>query len=293
MRTILVLGASGFIGSNLVNYLRKKHKVIATFNRNFIRFHGVTHYPFNLGDKDYLKRLMTLSRPDVIVYCAGINDLAECQRSPRMADAVNSHGVIAMAAAAEATPARFIYLSSAYTYDGRKGSYVEGDVCLPDTAFGKMKLAGENYVRSKFLDYTILRLSPVYGIGSIYHPSIFDAIRMKLERGQRVDLPDNEVHSFLNINIVLKAIEWAAAEESTSKSYNLSGLTKLTWYDFGVAIANSLGLDATLIVPVRGQFEEVVDFSLNGSDLIRKLQIDPLILDDGLDLLKQQLVASY
>ena len=290
MKTILVIGASGFMGSNVVNYLRKRHRVVAAFNRHIVKYPGVSHYMYTLSDRDYMKRMVTIVKPDVIVYCAGVTDFVDCHKRPRVAEAVNSFGPVVVSAASDTVPHRFIFLSTAYVYDGRKGNFSEGDVVLPQTAFGKSKLAGENYVRSKFISYTILRFSPVFGIGSIYHPSAFDRIRMKLERGERVELPKNEIHSFLSMNIALRAIEWAATGETSNHTYNLGGLTKLSWYELGVMVADSLGLDTNLVVPSKGNFEDEVDFSLNGSELVRLLQVDPLVLEQGLDLLKQQLV---
>lgn len=290
MKTILVVGASGFIGSNVVAHLRKRHKVIAAFNKNVIRFPGVSHYIYMLNERDYMKRMLTLVRPDVIVYCAGVTDFMECATKPQAAEAVNSFGPVVIAGAADASVQRFIFLSTAYVYDGRKGNFIESDVVLPQTVFGKSKLAGENYVRSKLLNYSILRFSPIYGLGSIFHRSQFDNIRIKLARGEKVELATNEVHSFLSMEVALKAIEWTVTSETLNRTYNLGGLTKLSWFDFGSAIAQSFGFDPSLVVPTHGQFEDEVDFSLNGSEIVRQLQIDPLILEQGLDLLKQQLV---
>lgn len=286
----MVIGASGFLGSSIVNHLRKRHKVIAAFNRNIIRFPGVSHFMYLFSDRDYMKRLISLLKPDVIIYCAGLTDFVECARKPRIAEAVNSFGPVVISAASDTVQHRFVFLSSSYVYDGRKGNFVEGDVVLPQTVYGKNKLAGENYVRGKFLSYTILRFAPIFGVGSIYHPSLFDRIRTRLERGMKVELPKNELHSFLSVQVALQAIEWAATAETVNKTYNLGGLTKLSMYDFGVAVAESLGFDPGLVVETRGNFEGEVDFSVNGSELVRQLQIDPLVLEQGLDLLKQQLV---
>lgn len=290
MKTILVIGASGYLGSNVVAYLHKRHKVIAAFNRHVIKFPGVSHFMYLLSERDYMKRMISLIRPDVIIYCAGMNDFLECAQKPQIAEAVNAFGPVVIAAAADTHPHRFIYLSSCYVYDGKKGNFTEAEVVLPQTVYGKSKLAGENYVRAKILSSTILRFSPIYGIGSIFHPSVFDQIRFKLQRGQTVELPVKEVHSFLSMEIALKAIEWAVVSEGLSRTYNLGGLTKLSWFEFGQLIAASFGFDPNLIVPGKGSFDEEVDFSLNGSDIVRQLQVDPLILEQGLDLLKQQLI---
>ncbi len=273
-----------------MEHLRKRHKVIAAFNRNVIRFPGVSHFMYMLAERDYMKRMVTLVKPDVIIYCAGVSDFMECATKPQIAEAVNSFGPVVIAAAADSLAHRFIFISTSYVYDGRKGNFIESDVVAPQTIYGKSKLAGENYVRSKLVSYTILRFSPVFGVGSIYHQSLFDKIRLKLQRGQPVELADKEVHSFLSLDIALKAIEWAATIETQNRTYNLGGLTKLSWFEFGKVFAQSFGFDPNLIIPGKGSFEDDVDFSLNGSELVRQLQIDPLILEQGLDLLKQQLI---
>ena len=291
MKTILVIGSSGFLGSNIVHYLSKRHKVVAAFNKHVIKYPGITQTVCVLGDRDYMKRMISIVRPDVIIYAAGITDFVQCAKKPRMAELVNSFGPAVISGASDTISHRFIFLSTSYVYDGKKGNFSEVDVVLPQTTFGKSKLAGENYVRSKFLTYSILRFSPIYGSGSLYYPGIVAKIRMKLQRGEKVELSNTEMHSFVSINVALKAIEWAAISENQNKTYNLGGLTKLTWYDFGVMLADSLGFDSNLIVPVKGQFDEPVDFSLNGSELVKQLQIDPLILEQGLDLFKQQLVC--
>src|SRR5258708_1913385 len=109
MKTILVIGASGFVGSNVVNHFRKRYKVIAAFNRNFIRFPGVSHFMYALGDRDYMKRMIMLTKPDVVVYCAGITDFMECAKRPQQAEAINSYGPVMLAAAGDTVPHRFIY----------------------------------------------------------------------------------------------------------------------------------------------------------------------------------------
>jgi len=290
VKTIMVIGANSYIGSNLVLRLRQRHKVIALFHRHLMKFPGVTHGMYDLGEKDTIKRMIKLLLPDVIIYCAGINDFVFCAQHAQVAEAVNSFGPVVFSGAADPTKTRFIYLSTAYVYDGKKGNFSETDIVFPETTFAKGKLAGENYVRSKSTNFTIFRFSPVYGLGSIYHQNRFDQIRINLERGERIELPQNEVHSFLSLDIALNAIEWAATHESRSYTYNLGGLTKVSWYEFGLIFADIFGFDKSLIVPGQAQFENDVDFSLNGTELIKQLQVDALVLEKGLDLFKKQLV---
>lgn len=291
MKTVLIIGANGFLGSNLVLHLKRRHKVIAAFHRTKISYPGISHAVYMLKDKDYMKRLVTLSQPDVVVYCAGIDDIVECHSNPKPTEAVNSLGPVVISSAADLAPHRFVYLSTAYIYDGVKGNFSESDIVLPPTNYAKQKIAGENYVRSKFLQSTILRLSPVLGIGNYLHPSLIDKIRMRLQLQQEVELINNEQHSFLSMHVFLQVMDWVIGEETKNKTYNLSGLTKMSYYELGIAFAKKFGFDESLILPKKGLFEKEVDFSLNCSEIVKRLQVNPLIIEESLDLLQQELVC--
>lgn len=290
VKTILVIGASGFLGSNVVLHLRKKYKVIAAFHEKIVQYPGVSHVMYSLTDRDYMKRMFMLMKPDFVIYCAGMTDFMECARNPQAADLVNNFGPVAVSAAGDTTPHRLISLSSAYVYDGKKGNFSESDVMFPETQFGKGKLSGENFIRSKSSMYTILRFSPLIGTGTIYHPSLIDKIRMKLQLGERVELPQNEFHSFLSIDIAIKAIEWVIVNESRNNTYNLGGLTKVSWFEFGQMFAERMGFDPALVMPGKGQLDAGGDFSINGSEFIAQSEINPLLLEESLDLFKKQLI---
>ena len=292
MNTVMVVGGTGFLGSNLINHLRKKFKVIAFFRKQIIRYEGTTHFVYSFDDRDFVKRVISIMKPSAMIYCSGINDMLECHKRPNVADAVHSLGPVFFGTACETLPHRIIYLSSSYVYDGKKGSYTESDLVMPETTLGKSKLAGENYIRAKLPIYTIFRLAPVIGIGTPYHPTAIDRLRQALSLGHRHELPENENHSFVSLNVVLDAVEWVLSNETTNELYNLGGLTKLSTYDLGVEIAKKLKLDPALITPGRGIFKDssFLDFSLNATKFVKSSKINSLVLEESLDLLKKQLI---
>jgi dTDP-4-dehydrorhamnose reductase len=293
MATVMVVGANGFLGSNIVEGLKNEHKVIALFRKEIMRFKGVSHFTYGIEDRDYLKRLMQILKPDFVIYAAGMNDFMECHLKEKVAEAVNTLGPVVFMGAAETISTRFIFISNSYVFDGSKGSYVEDDVVMADTTMGKTRLGGENYVRNKAQIYTILRCSPVLGIGSYSHTSLFDKMRIALSRGERFELPENEIHSFLSAETLLNAINWIIKNESANETYHLGGLTKLSTFEFGQDLAKSLGLDAKLIIPTRGTFQnkDFLDFSLDSSKFVTNSQIDTLVLEQCLDLFQQKLIC--
>ncbi len=292
MATVMVVGASGFVGSTLVTELSKEHKVIALFRKEIMRFPGVSPFAYALEDRDYLKRLMQILKPDFIIYAAGMNDFMECHKKQKHAESINTLGPVVFMGAAETITQRFIFISNCYVFDGKKGSYAEDDVVMADTTLGKTRLAGENYVRGKAQIFSILRCSPLLGLGSYAHPSVFDKMRMALSRQERFELPENETHSFLSTYTLVSAVNWIIKNEAMNETYHLGGLTKLTTYEFGQELAQTLGLDSSLIVPTRGTFQDndFLDFSLNSSKIVSNSQIDTLVLEQSLDLFKKKLI---
>ena len=288
----MVVGASGFLGSNIVTQLRKEHRVIALFRKDVVRYPGLSHFVYSFEDKDFLKRLMQILKPDFVIYVAGMTDMMDCHRRPKLAESVNALGPVLFNTAGETVHNRFIYISTSYVFDGKRGSYAESDVVLSETTFGKTKLAGENYVRGKAQIFTILRCSPIYGLGSYLHPSFTDRMRMALSRGERFELPENEHQSFLYIGVLMDALRWIVKNEAMNETYHLGGLTKLSTYEFGQDMCRRLGLDAGLLVPTRGHFPDTafLDFSLNSSKFVNASQIDTLVLEKGLDLFQKLLI---
>ena len=68
---IMVTGAGGFVGSRLVAYYGKKYDVW-----------GVTHKDLDLTDEAAVFKTVEKYRPDVLLHCAAISDVAECSKKP-------------------------------------------------------------------------------------------------------------------------------------------------------------------------------------------------------------------
>ena len=71
-KTVVIFGASSFIGSNLCAYLKKDFRVIGTYHRNKYFCPGVLTIPCDVLAKEEVRLVMLAFKPDVAIYCVGI-----------------------------------------------------------------------------------------------------------------------------------------------------------------------------------------------------------------------------
>jgi nucleoside-diphosphate-sugar epimerase len=161
----LVTGATGFVGSHLVEALRARGEVVTILARSARRAEalrplGVTVVEGDLHDATALAR--AVEGQDVILHVAGMvaaRNEAEFLRA-------NREGTANLLAAGErAGGARFVLVSSmAAAGPAPQGRPLDGsEPPRPVTAYGRSKLAAEQVVSAGRLPWTIVRPPAVYG----------------------------------------------------------------------------------------------------------------------------------
>lgn len=168
---VLVTGASGFIGLNLVEALLAQGDRVIGLDR-LAPPKTFPPFPFvqaDVRESACLQSIFRQQRPDALVHAAALTPGRASERS-RMAAAVevNVLGTVhAMEAAAAAGCARILFLSSAAVYGQARGEHVldeERTPAVPGTLYGITKLAAERLaLRYSELDVTAMRLSAAFG----------------------------------------------------------------------------------------------------------------------------------
>ncbi|MCL2431662.1 SDR family oxidoreductase [Candidatus Bathycorpusculum sp.] len=160
---ILVVGASGFLGSRLFKELEKKYEVQGTYVKggnlipsNFIKL--------DITDKNNIYSVLSSFAPDLVVDCSGITDTDLCEKEKETAFSTNVMGVKALC---EISHTKIIYFSSDYVFDGAKGYYSEKDYPSPVNYYGLTKLIAENIVQSSNRNNLAVRVSGLYGFSAL------------------------------------------------------------------------------------------------------------------------------
>jgi dTDP-4-dehydrorhamnose reductase len=301
IKSVLIIGASGFVGTRLALHLRDTCKVFATYHTRKPRIKGVTLLPLSIDSRDWCKRVAFTSQPDAIVYAAGKEDLFWAEKYPREADRLHTAGAATLSNVSDLLHPKFIYLSNGLVFDGAKGNYRESDTVLPSFALGKAKLGGENYIRGRSLNYLIVRSSPLLGRStaqSAFQSSFLDRLRMELDRGRRVELSRGELYSYGSVEGLCEVVETLISSGIRNRIFHYGGLSKVSPYELGKAFAKRFGYDPELVVPgmslgeAEGRETHVHDYSLNCSQVAETLKLKPLLLEQSFDLIQKQLVPG-
>jgi dTDP-4-dehydrorhamnose reductase len=308
IRSVLIVGGSGFLGTHIAQRLRDGYKVFITYHSHPITIPGVTCLPMNIENRTWVKSVIQMSRPDYIVYVPGPSPYMRKGYDFTELEKIFSKGAATLLSIAEMIQPKFIYLSNSEVFDGERGNYHEGESAIPHNAYGKAKISGENLIRGRSMNSIIIRCSPVFGRGNGLNTSFLDRIRTHLDQGKTIELPANEIHSFAPVEGLADMIgEIIAHPTIRNRSFHYGGLTKMTWADFGKAFARRFGYDPRLIIPTnpareptgnstrtdrRDSGEKFKDYSLNSTQSVELLKIKPLLLQESFDLIEKKLIIA-
>lgn len=115
---------------------------------------------------DQVMKLVREVKPYAIVNCAAYTAVDACEEQEDLAFMINAVGPRNLSIAAREAGARLVQVSTDYVFSGTADSpYRELDPTGPMGAYGRTKLAGENFVKEFADRYFIIRTAWLYGEG--------------------------------------------------------------------------------------------------------------------------------
>ena len=135
-----------------------------TLGRELVRLHPESVHPshseLDIADMKAVEGALNDSKPDMIIHCAALTGVRECEDNKKLAWTVNVGGTENLIQGAEALSrdCYFVQISTACVFFGDRGNYGESDPPYPKNYYSLTKLMGEASVRhSRLKHWLILR----------------------------------------------------------------------------------------------------------------------------------------
>jgi len=227
---ILIVGASGLIGSHILWEAKARyHHVLGTY-RNF-EVKGLKR--LDLGDESSTNALVTLFQPDWVVYSAGYTSADACENNVEQAFRENCQQPAMLAQLCYDKRCRFVYVSTTYVFDGNAGPYTEDSKPNPINIYGKSKWAAEQRIQQIFSGTALIpRVICVWGKEGQQKNFVYQTIRA-LREFRTLRIPSDQIG---NPTWAGDIAGWLLSlmEHEQSAVWNLAGseetLTREDWF---------------------------------------------------------------
>ncbi len=242
MKKILITGANGQLGIELKHISRE-------FNGFSYVFTDIDS--LDLTDNRALNVFFNKNHFDYIINCAAYTAVDKAETEPDKAFEINANVTARLTQICEKNDCRLIHLSTDYVFDGKLSvPYTEEDIALPQSVYGKSKLAGEEEVL-KNKQNIVIRTSWLYSAhGNNFLKTILKVGKERKSLNVVFDqagTPTSATDLARAILIVCTKID--ADINNYGGIYHYSNEGVCSWYDFAVEIVELAGLDCK-VVPV-------------------------------------------
>lgn len=234
---VLLTGAGGQLGLELAEILpQRDHEVVA-----------LDRQKLDVADAAAVDGAIEEHAPEIVVNAAAYTNVDGCEEATNLAYSVNALGPRNLAQACGRRDCELLHVSTNYVFDGRgERPYETFDPPNPISAYGRTKLAGEEFVMRLTNRWYVVRSAGVYGRG---HNFVRTMLRVAKER----DLLKVKDDEFISPTYARDLAEGIAGiiEDGRYGLYHLTSAGSCSWYEFTCEIFRLAGVE-TRVVPIPG-----------------------------------------
>lgn len=265
MQTILVTGASGFVGSRFVKRWNNEYRILAP-----------SHSEMDITDAASVDSYMRVHRPDAVLHLAAISNTGYCEHHPEESYSVNVRGAENVARAATQCGAKFIFFSSDQIYNGNiESGLLREDIAVsPENVYGKHKLEAEQRIAVISSDAVMLRATWMYDAhceGLPKHNDFVHNIAAAMEQHTTLAVP---VREYRGITWVREAVEFLPLTFSLQGGvYNYGAENSMNTYETACCYCEMSGVGGASLQYITPDYERFSsherNISISGDRLFR------------------------
>ena len=296
LKKILIIGANGFLGTNLIQFRDKNKKIyqdcffIAADLQNTNIEKVIPYYFIDITNhRNTYKKIVEIS-PDVIILTAAMTNVDQNEIDKDLAVKINTEGPKNVLTACKKIDSKLIFISTDFIFDGKKhGKYIEEDTPNPLSHYAKTKYNAELAIIHSEVEYIICRTAVLYG----WNPQKLNFITWVLEKlnnNEKLTIVTNQINNPTYVKnlaeIILKLVE-----KDTSGIFHTVGKDSLSRYEMALKCVKIFNYNANLIIPINEINQKALrpnNASLDITKLKRLIGSDINIysLEEGLEDMK-------
>ena len=229
---ILITGGKGMLGRTLQRELAEHDLIVADLPEWDI-----------VDDEGFVARVAE-AKPDLIVHCAAMTKVDDCETNRDLAFKLNETGSRNVALAAKVAGARLFAISTDYVFSGEPPrepwAWSETDIPRPRTVYGASKFAGEQMIQMILPEATIIRIAWLYGAGG---PSFVHTMaKLGAQEGAPLKVVNDQRGNPTSAKTVADVIRFLMTKPDVSGIVHGTCEDQCTWYDLTVELFRLLGL---------------------------------------------------
>ena len=238
MKTVLITGAEGFVGSHLTKLLQDTLYKVVPASYPLLLPKGGKYIPLDILNLEMIKDALKTYQPDIIFHLAAISSVSKSFRDPPHTYATNMIGTVNLLDAIQkfSKKVRFVFVSTCEVYGGGENLSENANIFLKNP-YAVSKYAAELVCNNYFIDgidCVILRPFTHTGPGQsrdFVLPTIAIQIA-EIEKNKRpplIELGNTKVkREFMNVKDIIRAYALAIEKCESGNIYNISSNTGYT-----------------------------------------------------------------
>ena len=234
---IVVTGGKGMLGRTLQRAFAGHEIVVADLPE------------CDITDGDGFTEKTLAAKPDVIIHCAAMTKVDDCETNRDLAFKLNEEGSRNVALAAKAVGARLVAISTDYVFSGdplrEPWAWGETDIPRPQTVYGASKFAGEQMVQMILPEAVILRIAWLYGAGG---PSFVHTMaKFGAQGGAPLKVVNDQRGNPTSTDVVADVIRFLLSKPDVSGIVHGTCEESCTWYELTVELFRLLGCSREVV----------------------------------------------
>jgi dTDP-4-dehydrorhamnose reductase len=247
---LLVTGASGFLGWQVIQKLKQDWEIVGTSYTRSLKLSDLSIIQVNLTNFTELKNLFDEVQPDAVIHTAAAADPNYCEENQAETFQINTEVPLNIAGLCSEQNIPCVFTSSDLVFDGLNPPYSEKDAPSPICEYGEQKLQAELGMKERHPKTIICRMALLFGepgpaeAGSFIQPLIH-----AIKAGGAIKLFIDEYRTPLSGRFAAEGLKIAL--ERQPSVLHLGGLERMSRYEFGLLLAALLGIKGARLSPCR------------------------------------------